>query len=121
MSITRKALATLVRRCKQWDKARGLECDLTTDYIEGWLAATNGRCLYTNRLMTEPNGCRSLTAVSVDRLDSGKGHIKGNIVLCQLALNHMRNDTNYEVFKQYLTELGIGTQQQACHAKPTSS
>lgn len=106
-TITRKALATLVRRCKAFDKAKGFECDLTTDFIEGWLAATGWRCHYSGKHMTLPNRCKSLTAVSIDRVNNHQGHTKTNIVLCQQALNLGRNDAPYEDFKMYLASLGI--------------
>lgn len=50
-----------------------------------------GRCFYTGLpMLTDAKG--SPYSVSVDRRDSSVGYVEGNVVLCLMAINFMKND-----------------------------
>ena len=80
------------------DPKSGPRCDynLDLDYVCELWEKQNGKCAITNmQMLTEYN---NLMAVSVDRIDSSKGHVKGNIQLvCQFVNFAKRHHTNQEM------------------------
>jgi hypothetical protein len=58
----------------------------------------NGKCYYTNLELIPQKGWYS---ISLDRLDSAKGYIKGNIVICCWVINNMKSDINYNKFIEF--------------------
>jgi len=44
-------------------------------------------------------------SVSIDRIDSSKGYIIGNIVLCRWVINRMKNDLSNSYFLETISEI----------------
>lgn len=64
------------------NKKVGIDCNINLEYILDLLRIQDGYCAATELKMTHKIG--DMKAVSIDRIDSAKGHIKGNIQLvCQ--------------------------------------
>jgi len=74
--------------------------DIDLDYVISVLKEQNERCAITNiPLMHIYNdGC----AASVDRIDSSKGHVKGNIQLVCQWVNRAKNNMTNDEFKAIL-------------------
>lgn len=82
-------------RVKAWKsnaKTRKIPFDITLDYLNT-LPRT---CYYTDVPlvfeMNKPN------TISLDRLDSSKGYVKGNVVFCSSDINYMKSDFTYKQF-----------------------
>lgn len=101
-SFLRKKLARIIDKencCRESAKPKFQDCDLDLDYITDLWEAQNGRCALTNKAMTHK--FNSLFAVSVDRIDSGKGYVKGNIQLVCQAINYAKNKFTNEQFLNF--------------------
>ena len=86
------ARATDIRRRCKYD---GRECskDLT-NILRGLWDKQNGLCYYTGLPMTNTNDYHSgnPNVATVDRIDSSKGYIEGNVVLCCSIVNRMKQN-----------------------------
>ena len=89
------------------------EFNITSDYlIEIW-NKQNGKCYYSgrelqyNKIKEElPEGKRiHPERVSIDRIDSKKGYIEGNIVLCCWVANNIKQDLSIEEFKSWISDI----------------
>ena len=79
------------------------EHNLTVEDIQEQLNLQNYRCYYSNLPLAY--GMGKIFQPSIDRMDSSKGYIKGNICIASWAINDAKNDLSLEVFKQMI----IGT------------
>ncbi len=74
------------------------EVSITLDeLLEQW-NKQDGKCVYTNIPMMLPkssNNNRIFTA-SLDRIDSSKGYISGNIQFVIISINYMKNNMSHE-------------------------
>lgn len=70
--------------------------DLTPEYIKELLEKQNYKCYYTNQTLNYNNLHYQPT---IDRIDSSKGYIQGNIVICCNIINVMKSDQTLEEFK----------------------
>lgn len=71
---------------------KGIPFDLTPDYIQQLYNEQGGKCYYSGVPMQVKTDDPDMTnkypnILSVDRKDSSKGYVKGNIVLCTFAAN----------------------------------
>ena len=74
----------------------GKICAIVPEDIINQFNKQNGLCFYTKeKLMLEPNKTHT---ISVDRIDSSFGYIKGNIVLCCKAVNMMKQEFSIKDF-----------------------
>lgn len=84
-------------------KHRKKEVTITLkDLLTQW-EKQEGRCVYTNvrlLLVSRDSGWKQSTA-SIDRIDSSKGYVKGNIQWVHKRINSMKNDLKEEEFIQW--------------------
>ena len=66
-------------------KHRKLEFNLSLLSVRNLLRGE--RCFYTGKILSKEYK-------SVDRVDSSKGYVKGNVVLCDVRLNKLKADLN---------------------------
>jgi predicted transcriptional regulator len=78
--------------------------DLTPECLMELWEKQIGLCFYTDRPMNRDIQANDPTAMSVDRIDSTGGYMKGNIVLCQRRINSMKNDATIEEMKLWMPE-----------------
>jgi hypothetical protein len=76
--------------------AKKLKFNLNVEYLKSLWDKQNGICPYTKYQMVLPPHAKArefipLTA-SLDRIDSGKGYIKGNVEFVCLAVNYAKNE-----------------------------
>lgn len=93
----------IIYEAKNRAERRGLSFNLTPEYLEDLYQLQGCRCAYTGlRLKSDPDKkIRTRgTTLSVDRIDSSKGYVKGNIQIVHKRINSMKNDLTHEQFVQ---------------------
>lgn len=80
-----------------------MEFDLDIDFLQKLYNDQIGRCYYSGEKLSFIFG--DVNVLSIDRIDSGKGYIKSNIVLCTSILNTMKNSLDIEPFKELITKV----------------
>ena len=78
-------------------KKRNLQFNLKVSDLEDLWEKQNGLCFYSKKKMDLLAGDKKNT-FSVDRIDSTKGYIVNNVVLCRWIVNLMKNDMNVDEF-----------------------
>lgn len=77
-------------------KGEGIEFDLDASMIKQLWILQKGLCAYTKQPMTlfqnDENNRPCLTNVSVDRIDSSKGYVYDNIILCRTNVNTSKGE-----------------------------
>ena len=80
-------------------KKKMQDSDITDEMAFKLLQQQKSLCYYSGILMTgEPGNSDN---VSIDRIDSTKPYVNGNIVLCCEAINTMKNELDYLMFLEY--------------------
>jgi hypothetical protein len=69
--------------------SRGIEFALSFASVRNLMKAK--RCYYSGLLLTKQRGKAKATDMTVDRLDSSKGYVKGNVVACCSAVNQFKS------------------------------
>lgn len=75
---------------------KGWENNLDMIYLEELLNKQGNKCYYTNKNF----GNDEFNSPFIDRIDSSKGYIKGNVVICRAGINIMKNDLDLDSFKK---------------------
>lgn len=88
-------------------KAKGLEYNLSTEYLTTLLDSQKGLCAISQLplVMKKWNSPKSLYQASLDRIDNSKGYIKGNVHFVALGINYMRNTASLTETKEFLSSL----------------
>jgi len=88
-------------------RKRELEHSITKDYINKLYEDQKGLCFYTNKPMLKNTILEQDNddSVSIDRFDSSKGYIEGNIVLCRWVINRMKNDIQFNKFLELISDI----------------
>jgi hypothetical protein len=91
----------LLQCIKNRSKTRNYECNLDVEYLKS-IYPNNNKCPILNiKLVRSRNGNGQDNSPSLDRIDSNKGYIKGNVMfMCQLA-NRMKNNANIKQLKLF--------------------
>lgn len=79
---------------------RGIHFDLTKDYLWDLYQNQDGKCYYTGIDVTLNTRNNKKTA-SLDRIDSSKGYVEGNVVWVHKDINLMKNVFSKEQFVNY--------------------
>lgn len=79
--------------------------DLDIEYMYNLWDNQNGNCYYTNIPMLKTFNKKSPYQVSIDRIDSNKGYIKGNVCLCCLSINFAKNSFTMEEIMKFINDL----------------
>lgn len=74
------------------------ESDIGFPDIRDLFLGQGGRCYWTGVTMTAKPLARHPTNVSIDRIDSSKGYVRGNIALCCWAVNSMKGGLPPDLF-----------------------
>lgn len=81
---------TLYNRSKDSAIKRGLDFNLTKEYINALLDKQNHKCFYTGIKFTEEKNI--FNQPSIDRIDSNIGYVEGNIVICTVIANTIKQE-----------------------------
>lgn len=76
-------------------RRRSIPWNLSIENLRAQWDAQGGRCQYSGVLLTNRPGP---TCMSLDRVDSGKGYVTGNVVFCTRVANLMKRDLTVEEF-----------------------
>lgn len=78
-------------------KKRNKHHDITLeDLLEQW-STQDGICVYSGVKLKHPkDGDSIMTTVSLDRIDSTKGYIKGNIQFISISCNYAKSNMTHE-------------------------
>lgn len=79
--------------------SRGIEFDLSFETVKYLMTRTN--CFYSG-VQFEDDGKLSL---SVDRVDSKKGYIEGNVVSCTIDMNSKKSNLTIEELKSIVSKI----------------
>lgn len=79
---------------------RGIEFDLTKEYLWNLYNSQEGKCYYTD-LEIELNTRNNKKTASLDRIDSCKGYLEGNVVWVHKNINIMKNVFSKDEFLNY--------------------
>ena len=81
---------------------------LSLDYVMGLYHAQHGCCALSGEPMTWTVGKgRIPTNISIDRIDSSKGYVSGNIQLVCAIVNCMKNEYSQEEFIEFCAKVVI--------------
>lgn len=84
-------------------KRRGVPFELVYSDLCTLFNDQNGLCFYTDQPMVwDRSAGQSRKALSVDRIDSTRGYVAGNVVLCSWRANAIKNDLTMEELKQWM-------------------
>lgn len=103
------SLAQVFQSAKRGARFRDLEFSITLSDLEALWEKQEGMCAYTRHPMSLTKG--SSNKVSIDRLDSARGYVIGNLVLCGVRVNLMKGPLSVSEFKQLVTHLAKTTEQ----------
>lgn len=88
------------------------QIDIDVQYLKSVWERQKGKCTYTGIEMILPRNTkehmnvRSLKKASLDRIDSSKGYLKGNVEFVCSAINLAKNSFTREEMKEFLSEIG---------------
>lgn len=81
--------------------SRGIEFDITPKFAEDLFDKQNGKCALSGQNITLYTSGQNITA-SLDRIDSSKGYVNGNVEWIHKDLQRMKNDINKESFLNWI-------------------
>lgn len=97
-----KKLQRIVKKeqtCRESARDKFQLCDLTIEYLMKMWKSQKGRCALTKKKMSHKFHC--LFAVSIDRVESDKGYVQGNVQLVCQAVNYAKNKFTNEEFLSF--------------------
>lgn len=78
---------------------RNLEFSVSIEYLWELFQKQDGKCYYTGEELTlSTRNTKGGMTASVDRLDSSKGYLEGNVVWCHKDVNVMKMDKSEQDF-----------------------
>lgn len=89
-------------------KKRFKEVNIDLPYLKQLWDIQNGICPYTGIHMTLPtykHNADYFTVASLDRIDSSKGYIKGNLQFVVLPINLMKSSMSDAAIKRFLKQI----------------
>lgn len=98
------------RKVKASARGRNIEFNLSKEFLYELYEKQKGACYYTGKRMNltiysgimpnRENIEKFKDYLTIDRLNSSKGYVKGNVVLCTLKVNTAKGSLNYDEFVQ---------------------
>lgn len=93
-------------------RARKIELSIGPSYIKNLFDSQKGICPYTKHPLIVPYpGDRAtitgdlLSSASLDRIDSTKGYIEGNVEWVSLGINYLKNDKSKNDVLKFITHI----------------
>jgi len=88
-------------------KSRKYDFDLDENYLQELWKKQDGKCAITGVDMIHPSdkSIKSPKMTSIDRINSNKGYLKGNVQLVCYSINLAKQDFNQSEFIEFLSEV----------------
>jgi hypothetical protein len=84
-------------------RSKKIPLNIDLEFLISLWKNQNGKCFYSGRqlslLINDPN------KVSIDRVDSSKGYLKDNVVLCCNLVNYLKVDLSLDYFKEIIIDI----------------
>jgi hypothetical protein len=97
------SMDAIYRNTKRTAQYRGKEFELTKDQIHELWQRQQGRCHYSGVLMTTE--LKHPNKVTLDRINSSKGYVLENVVLCAYRVNLMKREMTVSEFTETVDAL----------------
>lgn len=100
-----------INKCKERKKSKGDDYNIDLEYLKSLWQFQNGICPYTKIKMELPNNTsefqkhHSLKRASLDRIDSSKGYVKGNVEFVCLLINMAKNSYSKKEVSSFFEEM----------------
>jgi hypothetical protein len=94
----------MINSARSKDKKKGLDNNMTYENIIELKNKQNNKCVYTNVELEWSNANKKFR-VSLDRIDSTKGHTTENCQLVILPINYLKSNMTIEKFKKVVNAL----------------
>lgn len=88
---------TFMSRVRAGARNRGLEYNITIEYLWNLFIEQDRRCVFTDQILIF-SGFSELQTASIDRIDSLKGYIEGNVQWVHKDINQMKMDRSDKEF-----------------------
>ena len=99
-------LQSRMTQIKSRARDKNIEFNITPEYLKQLYDKQEGKCFYTDIPMTTKYGVgKLLTALSIDRIDTTKGYIIGNVVLCTNRINSIKSDLTLEEIREWIPKI----------------
>lgn len=96
-----------LRRIRNRIRDKKQTTDIDIDYLMEIWNEQKGKCAYTDVILTQPNhknkGENKIYTASVDRKDSSKGYVKGNIQYVSISINYMKSTLSDIEMKKFIS------------------
>jgi len=89
---------TLYRSCLK----RHHECDIDLPYLKEIWKSQNGKCAITGVDLVLESSYNKNYQASLDRIDSSKGYIKGNVRYTSVSVNWLKSNLTDEHLKEFI-------------------
>ncbi len=86
---------------------RGLDFKITIKYAYELFIKQDKKCALTHRDICFSQTKKEIGTASLDRIDSSKGYIKGNVWWIHKEINRMKSNMSLEYFKQLCEDITI--------------
>ena len=100
---------TFLMLCKHNVRKKKFEFNLDLEYLKNLWESQKGKCPYSNIEMLLSNTAYGKQfkpiSASLDRIDSNKGYVKGNVEFVCLAMNYAKNKFSREEFSNFVTNI----------------
>lgn len=97
--------------CKYRAKVKKLKFNIDYKYLLDIYNKQQGKCFYSGLAM-KIKGNKDYNTLSIDRVDSSKGYVKGNVVFCLNSINMLKSNHDLKdienVFKAIMVKKGSG-------------
>lgn len=99
-----------ITKCKERLRQKNENYDIDANYLKELWKRQNGVCPYTNIKMILPettkhhSNIHSLKKASLDRIDSSKGYLKGNVEFVCLLVNFAKNVSTKEDVMSFFSD-----------------
>lgn len=98
-----KILNYRIKKAKQRANKFKMDFNLDLDYLTKVFNTQNGKCFYSQRKLDL--GSNNQNTITIDRINSDFGYVKGNVVLCCFCVNSAKNELSMEEFNLLIKDL----------------